>query len=572
MTCGPSHAHRPASDMKRSSEEPTVPRSTVRPAKHLPLAVLCLLCACTVGPNYVKPSAVEMPVAFKGAELWKHAQPQDGVIRDKWWEIFQDPALDALAERIEISNQSLAAAEARFRQARALVQVARSGYFPTVSAGASASRYRNSQNVPANTPSFVGPNSNFALAFDATWEPDIWGRVRRLVESSKAAAQASAADVEAVRLSMQAELAMDYFQLRGVDADRQLLDATIVAYQKALDLTQSLYKGGAASYADVAQAEAQLKSTQAQAIDLGVQRAQLENAIAVLVGKPASTFSIPVAPLAATPPPVPVGVPSHLLERRPDVAGAERRVASANAQIGVAIAAYYPNITLSAVGGLQASSPSTWLEWPSRFWSLGPAALTQTVLRRRPAQRPDGPGARGLRRDRRFLSADGAGKLSGRRRQPRGARHSGAGSPRAGPGRHRRPAIGCVDHGPIQGRHRQLSERGDRAGFRARRREDCSEHRFTQDDGQRAAGQGGGRRLERIEPAFGCCLVKARRPCEADRIGIHRKRHGECSALKGRPEWEGISNALAFSARAESARSAAAPPRFAACAPVASSW
>ena len=366
--------------MKRLSEKPTVRRSIERPGKCLPLAVVCLLSACMVGPNYVKPPAAEMPVAFKGAELWKSAQPQDGVIRGKWWEVFEDPALNALEHRIEISNQNLAAAEAQFRQARALVQVARSGYFPTVSAGASAMRYRNSQNVPTNTPAFVGPNNNFALSFDATWEPDIWGRVRRLVESSKAAAQASAADLEMVRLSTQAELAMDYFQLRGIDADRKLLDETIVAYQKALDLTRSLFKGGAASNADVVQAEAQLKTTQAQAIDLGVQRAQLEDAIAVLIGSPASTFSMPVSPLAATPPPVPVGVPSQLLERRPDVAAAERRVASANAQIGVALAAYYPNITLSAVGGFQGKSLSNWLDWPSRFWSLGPAALTQTVL------------------------------------------------------------------------------------------------------------------------------------------------------------------------------------------------
>jgi NodT family efflux transporter outer membrane factor (OMF) lipoprotein len=312
--------------------------------------------------------------------LWKSAQPQDGVMRGKWWEVFEDPVLNALEERIEISNQNLAAAEAQYRQARALVQVARAGYFPTVTAGTSAMRYGNSHNIPTNTPAFVGPNNNFALSLDATWEPDIWGRVRRLTESSKAAVQASAADLETVRLSTQAELAMDYFQLRGIDADRKLLDETIVAYQKALDLTRSLFKGGAASNADVVQAEAQLKTTQAQAIDLGVQRAQLEDAIAVLIGNPASTFSLAVSPLAGTPPPVPVGVPSQLLERRPDIAAAERRVASANAQIGVALAAYYPNITLSALGGFQASSLSNWLDWPSRFWSLGPAALTQTMF------------------------------------------------------------------------------------------------------------------------------------------------------------------------------------------------
>jgi NodT family efflux transporter outer membrane factor (OMF) lipoprotein len=365
--------------MKRSSADPTDRRSTEREGKCLALAFLCLLSACTVGPDYVKPSA-QVPAGFKDVDGWKSAQPRDGVIRGRWWEVFEDPALNALEQRIEISNQNLAAAEAQFRQARALVQIARAGYFPTVTAGPSVARYRNSSNMPINTSAYVGPNSISAMSFDATWEADIWGRMRRLVESSRAAAQASAADLETVRLSTQAELAMDYFQLRGLDADRRLLDETIVAYQKALDLTRSLFKGGAASNADVVQAEAQLKRTQAQAIDVGVQRTQLEDAIAVLVGNPASTFSIPVSPLAATPPPAPVGVPSQLLERRPDIAAAERRVAAANAQIGVALAAFYPTVTLSASGGFEATRLSNWFNWPSRFWSLGPAALTGTLL------------------------------------------------------------------------------------------------------------------------------------------------------------------------------------------------
>src|SRR6202158_3586005 len=260
-----------------------------------------------------------------------------------------------------------------------MVEAARAGYFPTVSAGIAASRYENSRNVPTNTTAFIGPWNNFLATGDVSWELDIWGRVRRNVEANQATAQASAADVASVRLSMQAELAMDYLELRGLDAQSKLLEATIVAYQQALDLTTQLFKGGAASEADVVQAQAQLKTTQAQAIDIGVQRAQLEHAIAVLVGQPASIFSIPLSPLAALPPPVPVGVPSQLLERRPDIAGAERRVAAANAQIGAAEAAYYPTVTLSAAAGFEASNFSKWLTWPSRFWSLG-AAVSETVF------------------------------------------------------------------------------------------------------------------------------------------------------------------------------------------------
>jgi len=340
---------------------------------------VCLLTACTVGPEYVKPTVV-VPDAFKEVQGWKHADPRDGVIRGKWWEMFEDRGLNNLEERIEISNQNLAAAEAAFRQARAMVKIARAGYFPSVSAGAAASRSRYSQNMPVNTPNVVGPNNQVALSFDASWEADLWGRVRRSVESTRASAQASAADLETVRLSTQAELAMDYFQLRGVDADRKLLDETITAYQKTFELTTSLFQVGAVPEVDVVQAEAQLKTTQAQAIDLGVQRAQLEDAIALLIGAPASTFSLSVAPLTATPPAVPVGLPSQLLERRPDIAGAERRVAAANAQIGVAIAAFYPTITLSASGGFEAMRAADWFSLPSHFWSLGPLALTQTVF------------------------------------------------------------------------------------------------------------------------------------------------------------------------------------------------
>jgi NodT family efflux transporter outer membrane factor (OMF) lipoprotein len=349
-------------------------------ASHLASFALfyALMSGCTVGPDYVRPNA-EAPAVYKELNGWKSATPSDHVLRGRWWELFNDAQLNALEAKVAISNQSLIAAEAQFRQARALVQIARSGYFPTVTAGAAVSRYQGSQNLLTSTPGNVGPGNNFLLPLDVSWEVDLWGRVRRTVESSQAAAQASAADVETVRLSVQAELASDYLELRGADAQRKLLDATIVAYQQALDLTTQLFKGGAASEADVVQAQAQLKTTQAQAIDIGVQRAQLEHAIAVLIGQPASIFSIPPSPLAALPPPVPVGVPSELLERRPDIAGAERRVAAANAQIGVAQAAFYPTLILSATGGLEASSLANWLTFPSRFWALGPG-LTETVF------------------------------------------------------------------------------------------------------------------------------------------------------------------------------------------------
>jgi NodT family efflux transporter outer membrane factor (OMF) lipoprotein len=342
---------------------------------------LTLLTACTVGPNYVKPTT-EIPGAYKEMEGWKVAQPKDHLIRGAWWEIFNDPELNALEKQANLSNQSVMVAEAQFRQARALVQAARAAYFPTVTVGASYTRSRASENVGGATGT-IGTSShstsNYMLVGDVSWEPDLWGRVRRTVEASKASAQASAADLESARLLVQAELAQDYFLLRFLDGQKQLLEATVVAFQKTLDLTKNRYASGVASRADVLQAETQLKTTQAQAIDVGVQRAQVEHAIAVLVGKPASLFSVPVESLIAVPPAVPVGVPSELLERRPDIAGAERRVAAANAQIGVAVAAYYPTVTLSASGGFNTSSLSKWLAWPSRFWSIGPG-ISETIF------------------------------------------------------------------------------------------------------------------------------------------------------------------------------------------------
>lgn len=331
-----------------------------------------LLTSCAVGPNYVKPKA-EVPVAYKEMEGWKVAQPNDHLLRGAWWEIFGEPELNALQTQVNLSNQTVAQAEAQLRQARALVQVARAGYFPTVTGGASYARSRRSATLGGTFATGV-TTSNYSLPFDVSWEPDIWGRVRRLVEAGKAGAQASAADLEAVRLLVHAEVAQNYFQLRALDAQKELLDRTANDFQKFLDLTKNRYVAGVVSKADVYQAETQLKTTQAQAIDVGVQRAQLEHAMAVLIGKPASQFSLPAAPLRTVPPAVPVGLPSELLERRPDIAGSERRMAAANAQIGVAIAAYYPTITLSASGGFQSSDLAKWLTWPSRFWSLGAAA------------------------------------------------------------------------------------------------------------------------------------------------------------------------------------------------------
>ena len=366
--------------------------------------ITALFAACAIGPDYVKPKTA-VPASYKEMENWKVAQPKDEVIRGEWWKIFNDPQLNELEEQVNISNQNIAVAEAQFRQARALVQVTQAGYFPTLTANPSVTRSLKSSNLSTTsggtgstsgtgtgstggTPgtSSTGSTtkstptvSDFKLSFDLSWEVDIWGKVRRTVESSRASAEASKADLEAVRLSMQAELAQDYFQLQTLDTQKQFLDATVASYQKSLDLTKNRYAGGIVAKVDVLQAEAQLNSTKSQAIDLGVQRAQLEHAIALLIGKPASDFSLPVAPLVTVPPPIPSGLPSELLERRPDISSAERRVAAANAQIGVAEAAFFPSVTLSALGGYEGVKLSKWLVWPSHFWSVG-AAMAEPIF------------------------------------------------------------------------------------------------------------------------------------------------------------------------------------------------
>lgn len=330
--------------------------------------------ACTVGPDYLRPNPVEtMPTTFKEMEGWKVAQPNAGIISERWWKIYHDPVLNSLEEQVAISNLNVAAAEAQFRQARALVQAAKAGSFPSLSVGASATRSQSSSN--SGTGISGGTTvSNLQLPVDLTWEVDLWGRIRRAVEASEANAQASAADLAAATLSAQAALAGDYFQLRVVDAQKQLLDATTAIYRKSLNMTNNRYAAGVAARSDVLQAETQLKSTEAQGIDLGIQRAQLEHAIALLVGKPSAAFSLPSTVLSPTVPFIPPGIPSELLERRPDITSSERKVAAANAQVGIALAAYYPTIQLSAAGGFSSSSLATWFSWPSRFWSVGPAA------------------------------------------------------------------------------------------------------------------------------------------------------------------------------------------------------
>jgi NodT family efflux transporter outer membrane factor (OMF) lipoprotein len=341
------------------------------------LAVAAIqLSGCTVGPNY-HPPAVQAPPAYKEAGGWKPAQPNDQNLGGKWWTMFQDPQLDALELQIDVSNQNLKAAEAQYQQSRAVLRQSRSDYYPNVTAGPSATRQHISSNRPPLSSTFDGVTYNdFVLPVDLSYQVDVWGRVRRMVESNREQAQASAADLATVNLSMHADLALDYFQARSLDAEEQLLNTTVKEYEQALQLTQSQFRGGLASDVEVKQAMTQLETVRAEAIDVGVLRAQYEHAVAILIGKPPAEFSLPPLPLTAPPPAVPVSVPSELLERRPDIAAAERRVAAANAQIGVAKSAYYPQISLGATGGLESSSLATLLTGPSGLWAVGASAMT----------------------------------------------------------------------------------------------------------------------------------------------------------------------------------------------------
>jgi NodT family efflux transporter outer membrane factor (OMF) lipoprotein len=345
--------------------------------------LLAALAACTVGPDYVRPKT-EVPPSYKELKGWKKAQPKDFLPRGEWWKVFGDSRLNALEAQVSITNQNLAVAEAQFRQALAAVKVAQSGFFPVVSAQTSVDRSRNPLSFSSGASSTGGrsgvTSSNLQLAGSVSWELDLWGKIRRTVEAGKANARASAADLEGVRLAATAQLAQDYFQLRALDSQQQILHKTVEAYQQFLQLTENRYASGIASQADVLQAKTQLKTAQAQEIDTGVQRAQFEHAIAVLMGKAPSDVTIPPSPLDLTPPPVPAGIPSELLERRPDIAAAERLAAAANAQIGVAIAAYYPTVTLNASGGFTAANAAQWLVWPARAWTLGPGVLAQTIF------------------------------------------------------------------------------------------------------------------------------------------------------------------------------------------------
>jgi NodT family efflux transporter outer membrane factor (OMF) lipoprotein len=348
-----------------------------------PFAILCagllLTTGCTVGPKYLRPTT-EIPSTYKVAGNWKPAEPGDEARKGNWWEIFQDSQLNALEEKLTVSNQSLRAAQDQFLQARAELRISRSAQFPLVAVGSTITRQRESHNRALSSPTAPVYYSDFLVSGgDFSYEADVWGRVRRVVESSRAQAQASAADLETVRLSLHAELALDYFTLRGLDAQKQLFDSNVDAFQRALDLTESRFRGGLASREDVELAATQLEQTRARDIDLRSARDQFEHAIAVLIGQPASTFNLSAAPLQAIPPVTPPGLPSELLERRPDIASAERQVASANAQIGVARAAYFPLITLGLVGGFESGSFTSWLAGPSALWSVGGSAL-QTVF------------------------------------------------------------------------------------------------------------------------------------------------------------------------------------------------
>jgi len=341
------------------------------------VAALCFPAGCMVGPVYHRPPA-ETPTAYKeltpadykNTDGWKVAQPKDDALKGPWWEIFNDPELNALEKSVNLSNQSLASATASYFAARAIVKEARAQLYPTVTANVSVTESRS----PG-----TGTITDYSLPFDASWQPDLWGSIRNTIRSAAFGAQASAADLENTRLTIQAEVAEDYFELRGQDALKQLLDSTVIAYQKSLDYAKVQFQTGVGTEISVSEAESQLESTEAQDAAVGIERAQYEHAIALLTGQPASMFSLPVQPLTSNPPAIPFGVPSQLLERRPDIAASERLVAQANAQIGIAKAAYFPTVILSASAGFESTRFGNWFTWPSRFFSIGPSA-SETIF------------------------------------------------------------------------------------------------------------------------------------------------------------------------------------------------
>ncbi|HYA64336.1 MAG TPA: efflux transporter outer membrane subunit [Candidatus Sulfotelmatobacter sp.] len=358
------------------------------------VCVLCsvMLVGCVVGPKYHQPSAPipdtykESPANFPEAQNWKVAAPQDAMLRGKWWEIFHDPELNALEDQLDTNNQNIKQAYENYMAARAIIREVRAQYFPTASTSPAISRSHASSNLGGNvggggvSASASGKDVNsFSLPGDVSWEPDLWGKIRNTVNQARYAAQVSAADLENIRLSQHASVAQLFFQVRGQDALQKLFNDTVLADRKIVEYAQAQYEVGVGDRISLVEAQSAMQSAEASAISVGINRAQYEHAIAVLLGKPPAELSIPTKPLDAVPPTVPIGVPSHLLERRPDVAAAERLMAEANAQIGIAYAAYYPSITLSASGGFQSSSFTNWLTWPSRFWSIG-ATASETIF------------------------------------------------------------------------------------------------------------------------------------------------------------------------------------------------
>ncbi|WP_427184133.1 efflux transporter outer membrane subunit [Bordetella bronchialis] len=359
------------------------PRPRAALARLLPVMALCgALGACAVGPDYVRP-AVDVGTQFKEGQDdtpgWKPAQPNELADRGAWWRVYQDPVLDELMRQLDAANLDIAQAEANYRQAQALVRGARSAFFPTVGVGAGVTRSGSGGGTGSSATSGSTTGNSYSLSGTVSWEADIWGSVRRSVEASRAGAQASAADLAAARLSAQSTLAQNYFQLRVLDEQERLLRETVETNERSLQLTINRYNAGVAAKSDVAVARTQLENTRAQWVDLEWQRGQFEHAIAVLTGQAPSKFSLARTPFTQRVPAIPVGLPSQLLERRPDVAGAERRTAQANAQIGVAQAAWFPDLTLSADGGFRSGQFAQWLTAPARFWSIGPA-LAQTLF------------------------------------------------------------------------------------------------------------------------------------------------------------------------------------------------
>jgi NodT family efflux transporter outer membrane factor (OMF) lipoprotein len=358
-----------------------------------PAFAALLLAGCTVGPKYHTPAATAQPapLAYKEAPAqstnpadWKVAQPQDAMLHGKWWEIYNDPELNALEEQLNINNQNIKQAFENFMEARTLIAQARSQLYPTVGTVPAYDRSHSSGNVAGGGSGGTATNSGlttnlFSLPAEVSWEPDLWGKVRNTIRESQYNAQLSAADLENEKLTEQASLAVYFFELRGQDALQKLYDDTIEADKKTVQLSRDRYETGVDDLITLVQSENSLQNAEAAGTNLGIARAQYEHAIAVLIGTTPSNFSIPVKPLSATPPAVPVGVPSQLLERRPDISASERTMAAANAQIGIATAAYYPNLTITAEAGFESSAIKNLLTWPSRFWSVGPS-LSETIF------------------------------------------------------------------------------------------------------------------------------------------------------------------------------------------------